>query len=82
MLKATMKQLFMLMDVQEMTALQSGESTSALTTQMTMKSITNAEYVAIDDINIIITGYVMGIGGISTIPIDAWNECKTIGNIH
>lgn len=72
----------MLMDVQEMTALQSGESTSALTTQMTMKSITNAEYVAIDDINIIITGYVMGIEGISTIPIDAWNECKTIGNIH
>lgn len=66
----------------EMTALQPGESTSALTTQMTMKSITNAEYAAIDDINITITGYAMGTEGMSSIPTDAWNECKTIGNIH
>ena len=66
----------------EMTALQPGESTSALTTQMTMKSITNAEYAAIDDINITITGYVMGIEEMSTLTTDAWNECKTIGNIH
>ena len=66
----------------EMTALQPGESTSALTTQMTMKSITNAEYAAIDDVNITITGYAMGTDGMSTIPTDAWNECKTIGNIH
>ena len=66
----------------DMTALQPGESTSALTTQMTMKSITNAEYAAIDDINITITGYAMGTEGMSTIPADAWNECKTIGNIQ
>ena len=65
----------------DMTALQPGESTSALTTQMIMKSITNAEYAAIDDINITITGYAMGTEGMSTIPTDAWNECKTIGNI-
>lgn len=49
---------------------------------MTMKSITNAEYSAIDDINITITGYAMGTEGMSSIPTDAWNECKTIGNIH
>ena len=66
----------------DMTALQPGESTSALTTQMTMKSITNAEYAAIDDINITITGYAMGTEGMSTIPKDAWNECKMIGNIQ
>lgn len=66
----------------DMTALQPGESTNALTTQMIMKSISNAEYAAIDDINITITGYAMGTEGMSTIPTDAWNECKTIGNIH
>ena len=66
----------------DMTALQPGESTSALTTQMTMQSITNAEYAAIDDINITITGYAMGTEDMSTIPADAWNECKTIGNIQ
>lgn len=66
----------------DMTALQPGESTSPLTTQMTMKAITNAEYAAIDDINLTITGYAMGTEGMSTIPTDAWSECKTIGNIH
>ena len=66
----------------DMTALQQGESTSSLTTQMTMKSITNAEYADIDDIHITITGYAMGTEGMSTIPTDAWNECKTIGNIQ
>ena len=62
-------------------ALQPGESTSALTTHMTMRSITNAEYAAIDDINIKITCYAVGTDGVSTNPSDAWNECKTIGNV-
>ena len=66
----------------DMAALQPGESTSALTTQMTMKSIANAEYAAIDDINITITGYAMGTEGVSTNPVDACNECKIIGNIQ
>ena len=66
----------------DMTVLQPGERKGALTTQMTMKTITNAEYAAIDDINNTITGYAMGTEGMSTIPTDAWNECKTIGNIH
>ena len=64
-----------------MTPLQPGEKTSALTTQMTMRSITNAEYAAIDDINIKITCYAVGTDGVSTNPSDAWNECKTIGNV-
>lgn len=64
-----------------MTPLQPGEKTSALTTQMTMRSITNAEYAAIGDINIKITCYAVGTDGVSTNPSDAWNECKTIGNV-
>ena len=66
----------------EMTVLSPGESTSALTNQMTMKSISNAEYTAIDDINITITGYAIGTEDMSTNPVDSWNECKTIGNIE
>lgn len=66
----------------EMTVLYPGDSTSALTNQMTMKSISNAEYAGIDDINITITGYAMGTEDMSTIPAEAWNECKEIGNIQ
>lgn len=65
-----------------MTALQPGEGTSVLTTQMIMKSITHAEYAAVDDINITITGYDIGTEGVSPLPTDAWNECKSIGNIR
>ena len=65
----------------EMTVLSPGDSTSTLTNQMTMQSIPNAEYAAIDDINITITGYAIGTEGVSTNPTDAWNECKAIGNI-
>ena len=64
----------------DMTVLCPGDSTSALTKQMTMKAISNAEFAAIDDINITITGYAIGIEGVSTNPVDAWNECKMIGN--
>lgn len=66
----------------EMTLLGSGDSTSALTNQMTMQAISNAEYAGIDDINITITGYAIGTENVSTNPTDAWNECKSIGNIQ
>lgn len=66
----------------DMTVLSPGESTVALTNQMTMQSISNAEYAAVDDINFTITGYAIGIKDVSTNPTDAWNECKTIGNIQ
>ena len=66
---------------QEMTILCPGESTSALTNQMIMRSISNAEYASIDDINITITGYAIGTEDVSTNPEDAWNECNSIGNI-
>ena len=48
---------------------------------MTMRSISNAEYAVIDDINITITGYAIGTEDVSTNPKDAWNECKEIGNL-
>ena len=65
----------------EMSALTPGESTSALTNEMTMRSITNAEYADIDDINITIIGYAVGTDGVSATPAESWNECKLIGNI-
>lgn len=64
-----------------MNPLQPGESTTPLTEQMTMRSITNAEYAAIDDINITITGYAIGTEDVSTEPAEAWNVCKELGKI-
>ena len=66
----------------DMTVVSPGESTSALTSQMTMQSISNEEFAAIDDINIMVTGYAIGTEDVSTNPVDAWNECKGIGNIQ
>ena len=65
-----------------MTALQPGESTSALTEQMTMDEVSNAEYAAIDDINITITDYAIGTEDMSTNPTESWNQCMEIGNIQ
>ena len=64
-----------------MSPLQPGESTIPLTEQMTMRSITNAEYAAIDDINLTITGYATGTEDVPTEPAEAWNVCKELGNI-
>ena len=61
-----------------MTVLTPGESTTALTEQMTMRSITNAEYAGIDDINITITGYAIGTEDVPTVPEEAWFVCKSI----
>ena len=61
-----------------MTALTPGESTTALTEQMTMRSITNAEYAGIDDINITLTGYAIGVEDVPTVPEEAWEHCKWI----
>ena len=65
----------------EMTPLQPGDSTSALTEQMTMKSISNAEYAGVDDINISITGYAIGTEDVSADPQEAWEQYKAIGEI-
>ena len=65
-----------------MTVLSPGDSTIALTNQMTMQSITNAEYVAVDDINITITGYAIGTEDVSANPAEAWEQCKLIENIQ
>ena len=61
-----------------MTVLNPGESTTALTEQMTMRSITNAEYAGIDDINITLTGYAIGVEDVPSVPEEAWDYCKLI----
>lgn len=66
----------------DMTVLSPGDCTSALTNQMTMRAISNAEYSDIDNINITITGYAIGIEGVPTNPTDAWNVCKAIRDIQ
>ena len=66
---------------EDMTTLAPGESTTALTEQMTMKSITNAEYAGIDDINITITGYAIGTEDVGTNPQEAWTYCKGLAGI-
>lgn len=65
----------------EMIPIQPGERTDALTTQMTMKNISNAEYANIVDLNVTVTGYAIGTEDISTVPNEAWNLCKVIGDI-
>ena len=66
---------------EEMTTLAPGGSTTALTEQMTMKPITNAEYAVIDDINITITGYAIGTEGVASSPQEAWTICKELGEL-
>ena len=61
-----------------MTVLSPGNCTTALTEQMTMRSITNAEYAGIDDINITLTGYAIGVEDVPTVPVEAWDYCKLI----
>ena len=61
-----------------MTVLSPGNCTTALTEQMTMRSITNAEYAGIDDINITFTGYAIGVEDVPTVPEEAWEHCKWI----
>lgn len=62
-----------------MIPLQLGESTTALTEQMSMINISNADYAAIEDINFTVTGYGIGTEEISTDPEEAWSYCKEIG---
>lgn len=63
----------------EMIVLYPGESTTALTNQMVMRAISNAEFASIDDLNITFTSYAIGIEDIPSDPVNAWNICKEIG---
>ena len=65
----------------EMYRLAPGEVTTNVTDEITMKDISNAEYAAIDDINVEITGCVIGTEGVSSSPETAWKECKEVGGI-
>ena len=66
----------------DMTILNPGESTSALTNQMTMRPISNAEYASVGDINVTVTGYAIGIEDVDSTPGEAWSMCKQIGNLE
>lgn len=59
-----------------MTTLGPGEKTPALTSAMKMRDISRAEYSALSDLSIKITGYAIGTEDASTVPADAWNVCK------
>ena len=55
------------------------DTTTALTDQMSMRDISNADYAAIEDINLTITGYGIGTEEVATDPNEAWVYCKAIG---
>ena len=59
-----------------------GDTTPALTDQMSMINISNADYAAIDDINFTITGYGIGTEEVTTDPNEAWVYCKEIGELR
>lgn len=60
----------------KMTVLGVGDSTPALTSAMKMRDISRAEYSALSDLSIKITGYAIGTEDVETNPADAWNVCK------
>lgn len=69
-------------DEDGITTLAPGETTSALTTQITMKDISRAEFVHLENISMKITGYAIGTEGVGSSPQEAWEVCKSIGNIE
>lgn len=66
---------------EEMTTLAPGETTKPLTSEMKMREISRAEFAELSDISIKITGYAIGTEGVGSSPQEAWEVCKSIGNI-
>ncbi len=62
----------------EMTVLATNESTDVLTDKITMRAISNGDYAAIDDLNISVIGYAIGIENVSANPVQAWKYCKSV----
>jgi len=58
------------------------ESTTPITTQMTMRAIGYAEYAGYEDIAFTASSLVVGIDDISINPSEAWIQCKRLGNIE
>lgn len=65
-----------------MTTLTPGDSTTSFTTQMSMKAISRADFAALEDISVKITGYAIGTEDVDMNPEQAWGQCKVIGNIE
>lgn len=66
---------------EEMTTLAPGETTKPLTSEMTMREISRAEFAQLSDISIKITGYAIGTEDVSAVSSEAWEVCKSIGSI-
>ena len=65
-----------------MVALQPGESNSPLTSEMTMREISRAEFAELSDISIKITGCAIGTEDVSAVHSGAWEVCKSIGQVE
>lgn len=65
----------------EMTTLAPGETTKPLTSEMTLRSMSNAEFSTLENISIKITGYAIGTEDVPVVPSEAWEVCKSIGSI-
>lgn len=66
----------------KMTVLGVGDSTPALTDKITMAEISRAEFAGLNDISVKITGYAIGTEDVDNNPVQAWAECKMIGQIE
>lgn len=66
---------------EEMTTLAPGDTTLALTSEMKMKEISRADFAQMTDVSVKITGYAIGTEGVETNPVQAWSQCKMIGQI-
>ena len=62
----------------QMTVLHPGETTSELTSMITMKNISNVDYVYVDNINISFNEYGIDINSVVSNSENVWNECKAL----
>lgn len=63
---------------EQMTVLHPRETTIELTSKITMKNISNADYAYVDNINISFYGYGIDTNGVVSDPESVWNECKAL----
>lgn len=66
----------------EMYTLAPGEDTIALTTGMTMLNIPVEVFAQLDDVNIQVIGYAIGVENVNKDPATAWEICKEVGNLE
>ena len=60
----------------QLTVLAPGDETTPLTEKVVMKSVTNAQYAYIEDLDISFVAYAIGTDDVPTVPSDAWTQLK------